>query len=158
MLECVESSLFHLMNVDYQHLFPDQRSVVEISYVVVLSLSRVQLFVITRTAADQAYLSFTICWNLIKFMSIKSMLSSNLLILYRPLLFLPSIFPSIRVFSSESVLRISWPKYWSVIGIFSLSLMRVKLFMAEYFQQLTELLIRISYKVYCKLSECQNTE
>ena len=56
---------------------------------------------------------FTISWSLLKFMSIESMMPSNHLILCRPLLLLPSIFPSIRVFSNESALRIRWPKYWS---------------------------------------------
>ena len=60
----------------------------------------------------QASLSFTISWSLLKLMSIESVMPSSHLILCRPLL-LPSIFPSIRVFSSESVLHIRWPKYWS---------------------------------------------
>ena len=63
-------------------------------------------------AAHQALLSFTISWNLLKFMSIESVMLSNHLILCHPLLFL-SIFPSIKVFSSESALPIRWPKYWS---------------------------------------------
>ena len=61
----------------------------------------------------QDLLSFTISWSLLKFMSIESVMLSNHLILCRPLLLLPLIFPSIRVFSSESVLHIRWPKYWS---------------------------------------------
>ena len=65
------------------------------------------------TAARQASLSFTISWSLLKFMSIESVMPSNYLILCHPLLLLPSIFPSIRVFSNESVLHIRWPKYWS---------------------------------------------
>ena len=65
------------------------------------------------TAAHQALLSFIISQNLLKFMSIELVMPSNHLILCRPRLLLPSIFPSIRVFSSESVLRIRWPKYWS---------------------------------------------
>ena len=64
-------------------------------------------------AAHQASLSFTISWSLLKLMSIKSVMPSNHLILCRPLLLSPSIFPSIRFFSSESVLHIMWPKYWS---------------------------------------------
>ena len=64
------------------------------------------------TAAHQASLSFTISLSLLKLISIESVMPSNL-ILCHPLLLLPSIFPSIRVFSNESVLRISWPKYWS---------------------------------------------
>ena len=65
------------------------------------------------TAAHQACLSITNSWSLLKLMTIKLVMPSNHLILCRPLLLLPSIFPSIRVFSSESVLRIRWPKYWS---------------------------------------------
>ena len=65
------------------------------------------------TAARQAFLSFAISQNLLKLMSIVSMMSSNHLTLYRPFLFLPSIFPSTRVFSNESALPIRWPKYWS---------------------------------------------
>ena len=65
------------------------------------------------TAAHQASLSFTISWSLLKLMSIELVMPSSHLILCHPLLFLPSIFPSIRVFSSESALQIRWPKYWS---------------------------------------------
>ena len=65
------------------------------------------------TAACQASLPITKSWSLLKLMSIESVMPSNHLILCRPLLFPPSIFPSIRVFSNESVLRIGWPKYWS---------------------------------------------
>ena len=65
------------------------------------------------TAARQASLSFNISQNLLKLMSIESVVPSNHLILCFPLLLLPSIFPSIRVFSNESALRIRWPKYWS---------------------------------------------
>ena len=63
--------------------------------------------------STQASLSITNSQNLLKHMCIKSMMPSNHLILSRPLLFLPSVFPSIRIFSSESVLHIRWPKYWS---------------------------------------------
>ena len=76
-------------------------------------LSCVQLFAIPWTAAHQASLSFTISQRLLKLMSIESVMPSNHLILCGPLLFLPSVFPSIGVFSSESALRIRWPKYWS---------------------------------------------
>ena len=65
------------------------------------------------TAAHQASLSITNSRSLLKLMSVESVMRSNHLILYRPLLLLPSIFPSIRVFSSQSVLPIRWPKYWS---------------------------------------------
>ena len=79
----------------------------------VQSLSRVRLFAIPWTAARQASLSITNSQSLPKLMSIKSVMPSNHLILCYPLLLLPSIFPSIRVFSNESVLCIRWPKYWS---------------------------------------------
>ena len=65
------------------------------------------------TAAQQASLSFTIYWSLLKLMSIESVMPSNHLVLCHPLLLLPSIFPSIGDFSKESVLCIRWPKYWS---------------------------------------------
>ena len=65
------------------------------------------------TAAHQASLSITNSWSLLKLMSIESVMPSNHLILCRPLLLLPSVFPSIRVFSNESVLHIRWPKYWN---------------------------------------------
>ena len=77
------------------------------------SLSRVWLFATPWTAACQASLSITNSQNLIKLMSIESVMPSNHLILCCPLLLLPSIFPSIRVFSNESALHIRWPKYWS---------------------------------------------
>ena len=77
------------------------------------SLSCVRLFVTPWTAARQASLSVTNCWSLLKLMSIESVISSNYLILCRPLLLPPSIFPSIRVFFNKSALRIRWPKYWS---------------------------------------------
>ena len=65
------------------------------------------------TAACQASLSFTVSWRLPKFMSIEAVMPSNCLLLCHPLLLLPSIFPSIRVFSNESAVCIRWPKYWS---------------------------------------------
>ena len=76
-------------------------------------LSHVQLFVILWTTAHQASLSFTISQSLLKLMSIESVMPSNHLILCCLLLLLPSIFPSIRVFSKELALHIMWPKYWS---------------------------------------------
>ena len=76
-------------------------------------LSRVQLFMTPWTAVRQASLSITNCRILLKLMSIQLVMPSNNLILGHPLLLLPSIFPSITVFSSELVLRIRWPKYWS---------------------------------------------
>ena len=84
-----------------------------ISGVLVQSFSCVRLFATPLTAACQASLSFTISWNFLKLMSIESVMPSNQLILCHPLLPPPSIFPSIRVFSNESVLGMRWPKYWS---------------------------------------------
>ena len=81
-------------------------------YVVHL-LSHVQLSATPWTAACQASLSFTISWNSLKLLSIESVMPSNQLILCLPLLLLPSVFPSIRVFSNELALCIMWPKYWS---------------------------------------------
>ena len=79
----------------------------------VQSLSHVQLFATLWTAAHQASLSITNSLSLFKLMSIESVVPSNYLILFHPLLFPPSIFPSIRVFSNESALHIRWPKYWT---------------------------------------------
>ena len=79
----------------------------------VQSLSRARLFVTPWTAALKASLSITNSQSLLNLMSIKSVMPSNHLILCHPLLLLPSIFPSIRVFSNQSVLCIRWPKYWS---------------------------------------------
>ena len=79
----------------------------------VQSLSRVQLFVTPWTAAYQASLSITNSQSLLKLLSIQLVMPSNHLIPCHPLLLLPSICPSIRIFSNESVLRIRWPKYWS---------------------------------------------
>ena len=77
------------------------------------SLSRVRLFVTPWTIACQASLSITNSQSLPKPMSIESVMPSSHLILCRPLLVLPSVFPRIRVFSNESALRIRWPKYWN---------------------------------------------
>ena len=85
--------------------------------VFVQSLSRVRLFATPRTAVHQGLLYFTVSWRLLKLMFIEWVMPSNHLILCRPLLLLPLIFPS-RVFSSESALCIRWPKYW----IFSFSI------------------------------------
>ena len=79
----------------------------------VQSLNRVRLLAAPRTAARRASLSITNSRNLLKLMYIELVMPSNHLILYCPLLLLPSIFPSIRGFSKESVLHIRWPKYWS---------------------------------------------
>ena len=79
----------------------------------VQSLSRIKFFATPWTTACQASLSIINSWSLLKLMSIELVMPSNHLILCLPLLLLPSIFPSIRVFSNASVLRIRWPKYWS---------------------------------------------
>ena len=79
----------------------------------VQSLSRVWLVATSWTAACQAFLSITNSQSLLKLMSIESVMPSNCFILCHPLLLPPSILPSIRVFSNESVLRVRWPKYWS---------------------------------------------
>ena len=79
----------------------------------VQSLSRLHLFRTPWTAAHQASLSINNSWSLLKFMSIELVMPSGHLILCGPPLLLPSIFPSIRFFSNESVLHIRWPKYWS---------------------------------------------
>ena len=81
-------------------------------------LNLVRFFATPGTAAYQSFLSFTISQSLLKFMSTELVMPSNHLILCFPLLLLPSIFPSTRVFSNESALHIRWPKYWS----FSLSI------------------------------------
>ena len=81
--------------------------------VVIQSLSRIRLFATPKNAAHQVPLSFTTSRSLLRFTSIQSEMPSNHFILCRPLL-LPSIFPSIKIFSSESGLRITWPNYWSI--------------------------------------------
>ena len=86
-----------------------------------MSLSHVQLFAIPWVAAHEASLIINNSQSLLKLMSIESVMPSNHLIHCHPLLILPSIFPSIRVFSNESVLHIRWPKYWSFSFSISLS-------------------------------------
>ena len=81
--------------------------------VAVQSLSHVQLFAIPWTAESQVPLSSTVSWSLLKFTSIESVMLSKHLILCHPILLLPSVFPSIKVFSSESALHIRWSKYCS---------------------------------------------
>ena len=76
------------------------------------SFRRVRLFVTTRTSVRQASLSIIISWSLLKLKSIESVMPSNHVILCCPLLLPPSILPTIRVFSNDSVLHIRWPKYW----------------------------------------------
>ena len=84
-----------------------------VSFTSLQTLSHVQLFVTPWTVACQASLSITNSQSLLKHMSIESVMPANHLILCHPLLLPPSIFPSIRVFSNESVLCIRWPKHWS---------------------------------------------
>ena len=85
---------------------------VSVQFSSVQLLSRVRLVTTSWTTARQASLSMTNSWSLLKLISIELVMPSNHLILCHPLLLLPSIFPSIRVFSNESVLRIRRPKYW----------------------------------------------
>ena len=80
---------------------------------VIQLLSCIWLFATPWTIARQASLSFTISLSLLKLMFIESVMPSNHLIFCRPLLLLPSVFPSIRIFSNKSALHIRWPKYWS---------------------------------------------
>ena len=82
-------------------------------HVVVQSVSHIWLFATPWTAACQASLSFTISQSLLQLMPIESVIPSNHLIFFHPLVFLPSIFPSIGVFSNDPALRMRWPKYWS---------------------------------------------
>ena len=83
-----------------------------LNYLQFSSFSHVRLFATRGTAAHQASLSITNSWSLLKLRSIEAAMPFNHLILCHPLLLLPSIFPSITVFSNESALRIRWPKYW----------------------------------------------
>ena len=103
------NSFWHLVLRFSEQVF----SFIHTAVVVALLLSCIRLFVTPGTRARQASLSSAISRNLLKLMSIESMMPSNRLILCRPLLLLLSVFPSIKVFSSESALRIRWPKYWS---------------------------------------------
>ena len=111
--------MLSLINIWKEH-WVSQKIVTEDSYNQIMSqkirsvqlLSCVRLFATLWTAAHQASLPITNSWNLLKLMSIALVMPSNHLILCHPFL-LPSIFPSIRVFSNESVLLIRWPKYWS---------------------------------------------
>ena len=90
--------------------------------VVIQSLSCVRLFLTPWTDAHQASLFFIISQNLLKFMSIESVILSNHFILCHPLLLLPSVFPSIRIFFSESSLRIRWPKSLSFASVLSVNI------------------------------------
>ena len=97
----------------YRYPWPQKAYILGKGIVVFQSLSHVWLFVTPWTVAYQGFLSITNSWSSLKLIPIKSVMPSNHLILYCPLLLLPSIFSSIRVFSNESVLHIKWPKCWS---------------------------------------------
>ena len=103
------SSCFHRIHFNYSIL----NTILSVQFSSVHSLSHVQLFATPWTAAHQVSLSITNSRSPPKPTSIESVMPSNHLILCRPLFLLPSIFPSIRVFSNESALRMRWPKYWS---------------------------------------------
>ena len=124
MLICVLAYISDLFST-YDFLFPvdcfffflfrEDLSIFPFGYVFssIQSHNHVQLFATPWTAARQASLSITNSWSLLKLMSIELVMPSDHLILCHPLLLLPSIFPSIMVFSIESVLCIRWPNYWS---------------------------------------------
>ena len=111
----ISSSLCLLFSLFLTVYFAEQKFLILMTsnYVVVQSLSCVQLFATPWTAAQQVSLSFTVAQSLLKFISIESVMPSNHLILCFPLLLLPSIFPSIKVFSNELAIHNRWPKYWS---------------------------------------------
>ena len=111
-----DACTFHLPNRIPQTHFISEYLVILLLVDSVQSLSHAPLFATLWTAAHQASLSITNTRSSLKLMSIESVIPSNHLILCCPLLLLPSIFPSIRVFCDESVLRIGWPKYWSFSG------------------------------------------
>ena len=105
----------HYNRTSQRHALPSNSSllITHSQFSSVQLVSHVQLFATPWTTAHQASLSITNSWSLLKLMSIELVMPSNPLILYCPLLLLPSIFISIRVFSNESALCIRWPKYWS---------------------------------------------
>ena len=104
-------SFYFCWRLDLAHLHIE--NMVFLNFVVVWSPSNVWLFVNPGTVSCQASPSLIISWSLLKFMSIELVMPSNHIVLCRPLLLLPSIFPSIRVFFNVSALCIRWPKYWS---------------------------------------------
>ena len=105
------AAALQLLNVSVELTSLSLKTIFQFSSV--QSLSHVRLFVTPWTAACRASLSITSSQSSPKLMSIESVMPSNHLILYHPLLLLSSIFPSIRVFSNDSALHIRWPKYWS---------------------------------------------
>ena len=110
-IQTIAQSLYYTYS--YMYMYIGYHKGYTMYFFFVQLLSHVRLLVIPWTAAHQASPSFTIFQSLLKLMSIESVMPSNHLILCHPLLLLPSIFPSIRVFSNESALHIRWPKYWS---------------------------------------------
>ena len=118
-LDSPSLSLSSLSVILSQSLHVAANSIISFFLIVVQSLSRVQLFVTPWTVACQVSLSFTISRSLLKLMSIELVMPCNHLIFCCPLLLLPSVFPSIRVFSSKLALCIRWPKYWSFSFIIS---------------------------------------
>ena len=106
-------SLSNLIKLQKSTVILQDPEISSVQFSSVQSLSCVQFFVTPSTATHQASLSITNSWSLLKLMSIESVMPSNDLILCCPLLFLPSIFPSTRVFSNELALHIRWPKDWS---------------------------------------------
>jgi len=123
----------------------------------VQSVSRVWLFVIPWTAACQASLSITISRSLLKLMSIESVMPSKHLILCRPLLLPPVIFPSIRVFSNESVLHTRWPKYWSFSILLNWYMTLISHIISKYFLLFSGLSFWfVSGFLYCtKIFKCK---
>ena len=111
---CKTESLCCIPETNKNQLYSNKVKIFLKRDIVVQLLSHVQLFVTPWTAAHQASLSFTLYQSLRKLLSIKSVMPSNHLIFCCPFLLLPSIFPSIRVFSNELALCIRWPKYWSI--------------------------------------------
>ena len=111
--KCVPSLEMNPTGCVHSVAFMELQEVHSVQFSSVWSLSRVWLFVTPWIAALQAPLSITNSWSLLNLMSIASVMSSSHLILCHPLLLLPPIPPSIRVFSNESTLRMRWPKYWS---------------------------------------------
>ena len=110
---CKTESLCCIPETNKNQLYSNKVKIFLKRDIVVQLLSHVQLFVTPWTAAHQASLSFTLYQSLRKLLSIKSVMPSNHLILCHPILLLPMVFPSIRVFSNESALNIRGPKYYS---------------------------------------------
>ena len=110
---------FHILEIIWQNIkekgnwVPFQKATCSVQFSSVQWLSHVRLFATPWIAARQAYLSITNSWSLLKLMSIELVMPSSHIIFCHPLLLLPPIPPSIRVFSNESTLRMRWPKYWS---------------------------------------------